>query len=148
MNKYITFAAKVAVLTSELSKGKRLKVGAVLLSDNRIIASGYNGLPRGFTPDSLEDENNITLPNVIHAELNCILNAAYHGISTKDTTLVITHSPCRHCAALIAQAGITQVYYITQYKDDTGIKELEKYNVQVTHINDAINAITLQSDNN
>lgn len=132
------FAANVALLTSQLSKANRLKVGAVLLSNDRIIASGYNGLPRGFTPDVLEDENNVTLPNVIHAELNCILNAAYHGISTKDTTLVITHSPCRHCAALIAQAGITQVYYIDQYRDDTGIKELEKYNVQVTNLTDFI----------
>lgn len=134
MNKYITLASDIAQSVSKLSKGKRLKVGAVLLSSDRIVATGYNGLPRGFQPDVLESEDNVTLPNVIHAELNCILNAAYNGVPTKGTTLVITHSPCSHCAALIAQAGIEQVYYKETYRDDSGIQELYKYGVSVNRI--------------
>ena len=109
------------------SKGNRLKVGAVLVRDKRILSIGYNGLPSGYTPDVLEDENNTTKPDVIHAELNCILNAAKEGIQLQGSTLYVTHSPCRHCAALIKQAGITVVIYQSIYRDTSGLDKLTEY---------------------
>lgn len=109
------------------SKGNRLKVGAVLVRDNRILSFGYNGLPSGYEPDILEDENGITKPDVIHAELNCILNAAKEGIKLQDSILYVTHSPCRHCAALIKQAGISVVIYQSIYRDTSGLDKLTEY---------------------
>ena len=111
------------------SKGNRLKVGAVLVRDNRILSFGYNGLPSGYEPDILEDDNGVTKPDVIHAELNCILNAAKEGISLKDSILYVTHSPCRHCAALIKQSGITKVVYQHSYRDTSGLDKLKEYNI-------------------
>jgi len=111
------------------SKGNRLKVGAVLVRDNRILSFGYNGLPSGYEPDILEDNNGVTKPDVIHAELNCILNAAKEGISLKDSILYVTHSPCRHCAALIKQSGIIKVIYQHPYRDTSGLDKLKEYNI-------------------
>lgn len=109
------------------SKGNRLKVGAVLVRDNRILSFGYNGLPSGYEPDILEDDNGVTKPDVIHAELNCILNAAKEGIKLQDSILYVTHSPCRHCAALIKQAGIICVIYQSIYRDTSGLDKLTEY---------------------
>jgi len=112
------------------SKGNRLKVGAVLVRDNRILSFGYNGLPSGYEPDILEDDKGVTKPDVIHAELNCILNAAKEGISLKDSILYVTHSPCRHCAALIKQSGITKVVFGNYYRDTQGLDKLTEYKIQ------------------
>lgn len=105
----------VAYRTSLMSKGQRLKVGAVLVKDNRIIACGYNGLPTGFEPDTLEI-NGVTRPEVIHAEQNAILDCARRGVSCEGGVLYVTHLPCLHCSANIAQAGIKEVYYREDYR--------------------------------
>lgn len=122
---------KIAQLVAQQSKSKRLQVGAVLVRDKRILAFGYNGLPSGYTPDVLEDDLGNTLPDVIHAELNCILNAAKEGIKLEGSTLYVTHSPCRHCAALIKQAGVQDVIYLNEYRDQEGINKLKEYKIKV-----------------
>ena len=122
---------KVAEVIGERSKSTRLKVGAVLTKDNRIIATGYNGLVSGVKPDVLEDENGVTKKEVIHAELNCIISCARNGVSCEGATLYITHSPCESCAALIAQSGIKKVVFKEYYRDLSGIEKLKSYGVEV-----------------
>lgn len=130
---------EIALSVAKNSKSKTLKVGAVLVRDKRILSFGYNGLPAGYQPDVLEDENGITLPDVIHAELNCILNAAKEGIKIEGATLFVTHSPCRHCAAFIKQAGIKEVVYIESYRDNEGVKNLREYGVWTHSAKEYIN---------
>jgi dCMP deaminase len=122
---------KVAEVIAERSKSTRLKVGAVLVKDKRIISTGYNGLVSGVEPDVLEDENGVTKKEVIHAELNCIISCARNGISCEGATLYLTHSPCESCAALIAQSGIKKVIFKEYYRDLSGIEKLKSYGVKV-----------------
>lgn len=122
---------KVAEVIAERSKSTRLKVGAVLVKDKRIISTGYNGLVSGVEPDVLEDENGVTKKEVIHAELNCIISCARNGVSCEGATLYLTHSPCESCAALIAQSGIKKVIFKEYYRDLSGIEKLKSYGVEV-----------------
>lgn len=118
---------------SNLSHAKRLKVGAVITKDDRIISIGYNGTPRGFDNEcetKLDDSLIVTKPEVIHAEANAILFAAKTGIPTEGTTLFITHSPCFECAKMIIQSGIVAVYYREIYRDASPLKLLTEANVK------------------
>lgn len=126
-------AAKVY---AELSYAKRLKVGAVLIKDDRIISVGYNGTPSGMSNkceyiDSVLDAEVKTKPEVVHAETNVIAFAAKNGVATKDCIMVITHSPCFECSKLIIQAGIRGVYYETEYRLTSGLDFLKKAKLTV-----------------
>ena len=100
-------------------------MAAVIVKDQRIISTGYNGTPRGvkncFEGGCPRAHSNSTsgsdLGNGIcnHAEENAIIQAAYHGISVKDSTLYCTLSPCLLCAKMIINAGISEVVYETEY---------------------------------
>lgn len=125
---------KAAKAYAELSYAKRLKVGALLIRDGRIISVGRNGNPTRWN-NVCEDKNDNTLPTVIHAEANVILFAAKSGISTDDTMLVTTHSPCWDCSKLLVQAGIKKVYYETEYRDISSLQFLKDNNVKVEQIN-------------
>lgn len=126
---------EVAEVIAKRSKSTRLKVGAVLVKDKRIISTGYNGLVSGVEPDVLEDENGVTKKEVIHAELNCIISCARNGVSCEGSTLYLTHSPCQSCAALIAQSGIKKVIFKNDYRDSIGINKLGEYGVKVIKLN-------------
>lgn len=119
----------VAKLTSELSYGRRAKVGAIVTKDNRIISIGYNGTPPGFD-NNLEIENDdgtlTTKPEVIHAEMNAICYAAKTCIELDGATIYLTLSPCHECAKLIIQCGIKRVVYTSEYRDTTGLEILRK----------------------
>jgi len=121
-----------AILASKQSYCKRNKVGAVLALDGRTLVDGYNGTLSGFD-NRCEDGDN-TKECVMHAEQNVIAFAAKYGISTKDTTLYVTVSPCIMCAKLIIQSGIKEVVYKDEYRDDSGIKLLQKARVIVRKI--------------
>lgn len=120
---------QVAKAHAELSKATRKKVGACLVTPSGVIIPGYNGKPSGW--DNTCEDNNVTSPYVIHSELNCILKAAKEGISIKGSIIYITLSPCQQCCAMIAQAGISEVIYLEEYRDKTGIYELMKNAVKV-----------------
>lgn len=124
---------EAAKLYATLSYAKRLKVGAVLLRDGHIVSNGRNGTPSGFNNDCELD--NVTVPEVIHAECNVILFAAKNGISTDGTTLVITHSPCFECSKMIIQSGIKEVYYETEYRDTSSVGFLRSANITCERIN-------------
>lgn len=121
----------VASVVAQKSKSTRLKVGAVLVRDNRILSTGYNGLVSGTIPDVLEDEDGVTKKEVIHAELNCIISCARNGVSCDNSILYLTHSPCQACAALVAQAGIKKVIYMDDYREVDGVLALRGRGITV-----------------
>ena len=101
---------RIANEVASWSKDPGTKVGAVLVLDRRIIATGYNGFPQGIN-DSFERyaEREVKLAYTVHAEVNAILNAAKNGAQTKDSTLYVTFPPCVSCATSIVQAGVSTV---------------------------------------
>ena len=107
----------VALLSAHRSKDPNTQVGCCIANqDNIIVSVGYNGLPRGCSDDeypwgrdgALEDTK---YPYVVHAELNAILNAG--GRSLQGCKLYVSLHPCESCAKAIIQAGIKEVYYLS-----------------------------------
>lgn len=129
----------VAELTSNLSYAIRLKVGAVVVKENRILSYGYNGMPSGWDnkceiENYEEDGSHITLktkPEVLHAESNAIAKVASSTESSQDSTMFCTHAPCMECAKLIYQSGIKNLYYKNTYRDSSGLEFLEKSGINV-----------------
>lgn len=119
-----------ALLHARLSKALRKQVGAVLVTPNSTVLTGYNGTPSG-TDNSCEDTHGKTRPGVLHAELNCLLKAAKEGVSVIGSTLYVTLSPCMQCSAMLLQAGVGRVVYYEEYRDTTGIDYLDKHGVEV-----------------
>ena len=132
--KFIDYYMKIAEVTSSLSYAKRLQVGAVIVKDNQILATGYNSMPSGWENvcETVEpDGNTKTKPEVLHAETNAIAKVAQSTESSLGSTLFCTHAPCIECAKLIYQSGINTVYYRDQYRSDAGLKFLELSGVNV-----------------
>lgn len=125
----------IAIRVSQESKSTRLKVGAVCVRENMVLTTGYNGSVSKRGSDVLE-EDGVTTPDTIHAEENIILFAAREGISIKGSTLYVTVNPCRHCAALLAQAGVVEVKYLNEYRDLTGLEKLKQYGVKITKLDE------------
>jgi dCMP deaminase len=117
----------------KLSHCERKQVGAIIVKDRMIISDGYNGSPTGFD-NCCEDEDGYTKWYVLHAEANAILKVAASTQSCEGATLYITLSPCKECSKLIHQAGIKRVVYLEKYKDDSGLKFLEKAGVEIKHL--------------
>lgn len=99
-------------------------VGAVLVRDRQILATGYNGPPaklshckeQGFCYPELEQcgKGSPFPSRAIHAEVNAIAQAAKHGISTNGSTIYVTHQPCLHCLKLLIAAGVQEVVFSGQ----------------------------------
>ena len=123
----------MARIWSENSHFKRLQVGALIVKNNMIISDGYNGTPSGFE-NTCEDENNVTVPYVLHAEANAITKIARSHNSSDGATLYVTASPCLECAKLIIQAGIKRVVFEEKYRLDDGLKLLSKANIELIHL--------------
>ena len=124
----------------KLSHCIRKQVGAIIVKDRMIISDGYNGAPTGFD-NYCEDEEGYTKWYVLHAEANAILKVASSTQSCRGATLYITLSPCKECSKLIHQAGIVRVVYKEGYKDDSGIKFLEKAGIEVVQLQDDVFSI-------
>lgn len=108
---------RTALLLGERSTcSARAKVGAVLVDvNNRIVATGYNGAPRGVAHCddvgcSLDSDGHCL--RAIHAEVNALLSCAENGVSTKGLVLYCTYCPCFRCMNMLYQAGIAKVFYI------------------------------------
>lgn len=128
--KYDKAYLRIATEWGKLSYCKRKQVGAVIVKDRMIISDGYNGTPSGFE-NFCEDEEGYTKWYVLHAEANAILKVASSTQSCKGATLYITMSPCKDCSKLIHQAGIIRVVYNQGYKDNSGLKFLEKAGIDI-----------------
>lgn len=125
---------EIAKLMAKNSYAERLKVGAVLAKEDRIMATGYNGTPRGYNNeceyiDTITGDKK-TKDIVVHAEQNLLMFCAKHGIKTEGCTLYITHSPCITCAKLIASAGIKEVIYENDYRDREGLDLLNELDIK------------------
>ena len=134
--KFISLYIDLSQRIAQLSHARRLRVGAVVVKDHRILSYGYNGTPAGFDNNcEIEiDDKLVTNPVVIHAEMNAIAKVAKHGDSCIDANIFITHSPCIECAKLICQSGINKVYYAEDYRSDDGIQLLRKGNIEVIKV--------------
>ena len=111
----------------------RRKVGAVIVRDNRVMATGYNGAPKGIRScvergECLRERMNIEsgthaeLCFAAHAEQNAIIQAARYGINIDGSTLYCTHQPCVICAKMIINAGIKRVVYKEGYPDEFSLQ--------------------------
>ena len=110
LNKWDTRFFEVAVLVSSWSKDPGTRVGAVLVSDRRVLATGYNGFPSGIDDNPARyADREVKLAYTVHAEVNALLNAAKNGAKTEGSTLYATFHPCVNCAAAIIQGGIKSV---------------------------------------
>lgn len=126
-----------AILISQRSTCTRLMVGSVIVKDNRLISSGYNGSVKGdvhccdegcYTPDG-------NCVRTVHAEANAIIQCAKFGVSTDGAEIYVTHFPCLNCTKQIIQAGIKRINYLHDYNNSTYAEELlHNAGVEVTKL--------------
>ena len=131
--RYDLYFMHKAQLAAAMSFAKRLQVGAILVRDKRSLMDGWNGTITG-EPNECELEDGTTSEFVLHAEQNLLMSCAKYGIPTARATLYITHSPCKTCAKLIAQAGISEVVYSTNYRDTEGLDFLKDCAIKVRKV--------------
>ena len=108
----------IANIIAQRSRDSHTKVGCVLINNNCIIGTGYNGDPRNFRYKFNWDTSE-KYDYVIHAEMNAIANAVYNGAgnSIKNSEIYLTLSPCNRCILMLIQFGIKKIYYLKEYKD-------------------------------
>lgn len=143
MDKWEKAFMETAETFAELSSARRLKVGAVIVKDNRIISIGYNGMPSGWDNNC---ENELRWPNgdvqflktkpeVLHAEANAITKVAKSSESCYNADIYTTTAPCLDCAKLIYQSGIKKVYWRTPHlRSRDGLDFLEKCGMEIEQI--------------
>lgn len=124
---------RAAFVYADLSHCVRKKVGCVIVKNGTIIAIGYNGTPAG-EDNCCETEDNVTKPNVIHAEDNALRKLTSSSAHAEGAEMYITYAPCILCAPRIKDAGIQKVFYVDDYPCDEGIQYLIKRNISVTQI--------------
>ena len=103
-------------MTSTRSKCERLQVGCILTRDNRIISQGYNGHLPGLKHESIVRNNHEQA--TLHAEQNAIVDCARRGVSCNNCIAYVTHYPCIICCRLLLAAGIKEIKYLEDYKND------------------------------
>ena len=107
---------KITLVTKERSPCERLQVGCVLVKDNRIVSQGYNGFLPGCPHESIVRDGHEQA--TVHAEQNAIADCARRGAACEGTVAYITHYPCIICARMLLAAGISEINYIEDYKND------------------------------
>ena len=108
------YFSKIVSVTAERSPCDRLKVGCILVKDNRIISQGYNGFLPGCPHNSIVRNNHEQA--TVHAEQNAICDCAKRGVSCKDSVAYITHYPCIICTRILLASGIKEIKYLEDYK--------------------------------
>ncbi|MCM8818200.1 MAG: cytidine/deoxycytidylate deaminase family protein [Candidatus Omnitrophica bacterium] len=135
---------KIAEFVSERSTCLRRKVGAVVVKEKRILATGYNGAPTGLAHceeiGCLREKLNIPsgerheLCRGLHAEQNAILQSAYHGVAIKGSKLYVTCHPCSVCAKMIINAGIEEIIINEGYPDEMAKSILKEGKIKVRYL--------------
>ena len=123
------FFKKITIATSERSPCERLHVGCLLVKDNRIISQGYNGFLPGYPHKSIIRDNHEQA--TVHAEQNAICDCAKRGVSCEESVAYITHYPCIICTRLLLAAGVKEIKYIYDYKNDELVEYLVSLNENV-----------------
>lgn len=124
----------IAERFAQVSECERLKVGAIIVKNGSILAHGWNGTPSGFRTNVCELEDGSTSPFVLHAEQNVLVKMARSTESIQGAELFCTHSPCPECSKLLAQSGVSKVYYKNKYRVTDGIRVLEELGVAVEQV--------------
>lgn len=128
---------QVAEVYAQLSYARRLKVGAIVVHDDNLIAFGYNGTPAGadnnceIEPEDWDGDISKlkTKPDVVHAEANCLRKLKF-GVPL-GAIMFISYAPCAGCAEKIIKSGLKTVYYRNKYRDEEGIRLLEQHGIKV-----------------
>jgi dCMP deaminase len=138
---------QIAHLVSTRATCARRSVGAVLVLDRRILATGYNGAPQGL-PHCPEQGPNHDWPDgcmraghcirSLHAEQNVLLQAAKIGIPCEGATLYVTCQPCNACAKMLVNAGIVRVIYEGDYPDEFSIEIFRQSNMEVMRYREGV----------
>jgi dCMP deaminase len=144
----IDYYMQVAELTAKQSHAKKLQVGAIAVVNNQIIGEGCNGTPAGWEDNVCEDENGMTFDYVTHAESNLLSKLCRSTISSEGATVFITHSPCMQCSKILAGAGISKIYYKTEYRLTDGIDFLKRRGIEVIKVGSTNDNIDLILENN
>ncbi len=137
---------EIVEIVKKRSTCLRRQVGAIIVRDNNIIATGYNGSPKGVRHCDknlcLRENANIVsgqrheLCRGTHAEQNAIIQAAVNGTSIKDATIYVTHSPCILCSKMLINAGIEKIIYKGDYPDSASIEILKEAGVEIIKYED------------
>ena len=135
---------EVAQLVAKRVTCMRRQVGAVLVKDRRILATGYNGAPSGLKHcveiGCLRQKLNIPsgerheLCRALHAEQNALIQASLYGISVKDSTLYATNQPCVICAKMLINAGIKEIVIACGYPDKLAMDFLKQAKIKIRSI--------------
>lgn len=138
---YFMSIARIVALRSTCI---RRHVGAVLVRDKRLLATGYNGAPAGLThcddAGCLREQSAVPsgerheLCRGLHAEQNAIIQAAYHGISVAGSTVYCTNKPCVICSKMIINAGIRKIVYENGYDDALADEMLAEAGISVERL--------------
>ena len=140
---------KMAELTSERSTCLRRKVGAVIVQNKHIIATGYNGAPKGLPHceelgGCLREQLGVPsgerheLCRALHAEQNAIIQSATLGQSVEGATIYITHQPCVICAKMIINAGIQKIIVREGYPDELSVDMLAEAGLKIVMLDDEV----------
>lgn len=132
---------QLASLVATRSTCLRRNVGAVLVNNKRILATGYNGAPRGMKHclevGCIRDKMKIAsgtraeLCRAVHAEQNTVIQCAIYGVSSEGSTIYITHQPCTICTKMLINAGIKRIVYKEPYPDEFSQQLLEESGVNL-----------------
>lgn len=132
-DEYFVAIAKVVATRATCD---RRHVGAVIVRDRNILASGYNGAPRGLPhcDDAGHEMVDGHCVRAVHAEANAIIQAARHGVKIDGATIYITDSPCYACFKLLVNAGIVRIVFATSYPDPRGLALAAAVGIEVVSL--------------
>tara|TARA_R110000803_G_scaffold208487_1_gene277190 strand:+ start:417 stop:875 length:459 start_codon:yes stop_codon:yes gene_type:complete len=144
--KHLRAHVKAALAYAECSTATILQVGCIIVKDDRIISIGYNGTPPGWDNvcehkvffdkqgRQLMQPVLVTRPEVMHAELNALSKLARSTESGEGATAIVTTAPCFECAKVLYCAGISEVYYVEEYRKTDGIEFLQKCGITIEKV--------------
>jgi len=143
---------KQAYLVAEKSKDPSTKIGSVIVKDNHIISSGFNGFPIGvYDSPTRYNDRETKYKFVVHSEANAVLSAARFGISTSGTTIYTQAIPCHDCAKAVIQGGVKKVVVHTKWPrmshskwEDSmkiSIEMFTESGIEIGYLNDSLNVL-------
>ena len=145
-----TYFMNFARLAEKRSTCLRRRVGAVIVLDKMVLATGYNGAPKGVPHcgevGCLREEKNVPsgqrheLCRGLHAEQNAIIQAAYHGVSIRGGTIYCTFKPCVICIKMIINSGIQRVLFLGEYDDPLSASMVEQSGLELIRLGDTLDS--------
>ncbi|OGB88515.1 cytidine deaminase [candidate division WOR-1 bacterium RIFCSPLOWO2_02_FULL_46_20] len=132
---------KITRDVSERATCVKRQVGSIIVKDNRVLASGYNGAPKGFNhcteatclrkQRAIPSGERHELCRGLHAEQNAIVQAAWHGVKIEKSTMYCNYQPCVICVKMMINAGIVRLIYAGGYPDELALQMLKESKIKV-----------------